>query len=250
MILALLLLCCANRQETRLDERHEQLMPQMGEHAAEANALRDGLIAGELSRVREAALTLRARLPLGPALPHAGQVPEAMLLSATDAVLAAPDLPTVAPEVGRVARACGACHQGLGIQVATLDATLPALEDPSSVRARMGGHARAAAMMWSAMVAGDPAALALGAEQMKGAALLPSGSTVDGPVPPEAAQLELRVQDLAGLAARAEDEDARGRHLGELLGTCAECHRLLTAGPGARKPADPVTAPGAAPAGP
>lgn len=227
--LALPLLCipaCVAKQESRLETRHEVVSQAMSGHLGEAAHARDAVIAGDLEATQRALLELRARLPL-PSLPPQGLRHDAVFVVAVDSALTARDLGSAATAVGEIAQACGACHTALGLSMAVVP---PAEPGPgATVVARMGQHRDAAAQMWSSVVAGDAAAFASGAELLRSSTLVPSGTAADAPVPALAAELEVRVHDLAALAVRSPDE--RGRYLGQMLGTCAQCHALLARGP-------------------
>jgi hypothetical protein len=226
MLPLLIALSCVTHQEARLEARHEDVSEAMAGHLVEAAQARDALVAGDLDGTRAALLALRRRLPLE-SLPPQGLPHDARLMGTVDQALTVGSATEVAPLLGQIAQTCGTCHTALGLTL-PVDAT-PVTAEGGTVTAHMRQHQLAAQAMWSALVAGDEAAFDRGAEALLTSTLAPSGTSVDAPVPPLAAELEVRVHDLAGLAVRNAEE--RGRHFGELLGTCAQCHDLLSQGP-------------------
>lgn len=226
---------CITSQEARLDAREEVVGRQMGGHLGEARLARDAVVAGDLAAAQAALKTLRGRLPLGSMAPQQARL-EAVFIQKVEAAQATSDLPAMGEALGQLAQACGDCHLTAGLELpveAELDAPgaaePPTPAPPVTVAAGMDGHMWATAQMWAALVAGDDAAFQEGAEAMGRSSLVPSGLPADAPVPPLAAELEVRAQDLAALAARSDS--MRGQHLGQMLGTCAQCHQLLGKGP-------------------
>ena len=228
-----LLLSCVARQEGRLDNRQEVVSEAMAGHLGEAAQARDAVIAGDMAGARAALLALRARLPLAALAPQPARI-EGGFIADVDAAIEAPDLPTLAEHLGEMAQGCGACHTASGLRIPVdTGGRVPTGQAGSTptVTARMLLHQEADLVMWSALVAGDEGAFVSAAEAMRRSTLVPSGIAVDAPVPPLAAELEVRVQDLAALASR--ESDGRGLYLGRMLGTCAQCHGLLARGPAA-----------------
>lgn len=232
--LAPALLACVTSQEARLDAREEAVDRGMSGHLGEARLARDAVIAGDLAAAKQALSTLRGRLPLGSLAPQQARL-EVQLIQAVQAGQTAADLPAMGEALGQIAQACGACHLSAGLSI-PVEAGLgaPGATEPTgtTVAARMDGHMWATEQMWAALVAGDDIAFQEGAEAMGRSGLVPTGLPADAPVPPLAAELEVQVQDMAALAVRSPE--ARGRHLGRMLGSCAQCHQLLGAGPSAR----------------
>lgn len=235
MVLLLLALACTRGPEERLEARHEATAPEMERHDSEAAMMRDALVAGRSEELRSAARVLRSRLPLGPDLPPLAQPFEAALALALDRVLRAEDLPGMADGVGAMAQACGDCHTVLGLSVQLASVPVPPVADP--LQQQMQAHRSAAVELWAGVVTADGERVQAGAAALEASTLVPSGTAADAPVPPDAAALEVRVHDLAGQAARAEPAH-RGRYLGEMLGTCAQCHLLLDSGPAGRAAAE------------
>lgn len=235
-----LCLSCVTSQEARLDAREEVVDRAMSGHLGEARRARDAVVGGDLAGAQEALATLRGRLPLGSLAPQQARL-EVGFIQAVEAARATTDLPALGESLGQVAQACGACHLAAGLAI-PLDAELaaPSATEPgggaatagATVAAHMDGHMWATEQMWAALVVGDDIAFQEGAEALARSSLVPSGMPADAPVPPLAAELEVRVHDLAALAVRSPE--ARGRHLGQMLGTCAQCHQLLGTGPARR----------------
>lgn len=178
------------------------------------------LIAGKLDEAKT-----RAFLLTKPA-PDAGLVPwqrdSSALTAAGNALVEAPGLDEACRREARVAEACAWCH--LHTQKLPVFAKPPeAPKDDGSPTARMARHQWAVDWMWEGLVAPTDGSWRTGMEVLA-ATPLPYSPVTDAPL------LANRLQALARGALGhdpTETLDDRARTYGELLVTCAACHRTL-----------------------
>jgi cytochrome c553 len=128
-----------------------------------------------------------------------------------------------------IARTCGDCHEANGIE---LPAELPmprATSADPDVLAHMERLTRTTRQLWSGLAGPAESDWQAGTAGLIEAGGLPSG--LAGTI--SVADLEFasnRLRRLADEAAEAEAPGYRVRALGEIWGTCAECHALLPSG--------------------
>ncbi len=185
-----------------------------------AVAIRDAVISGELADTRAPARGLvETALPVPDAWrPHV----EAMQKVAGE-VLAAADVPTAAAATGRLARQCGACHTSVG---ARQDMTFPPAPPVApGARPSMILHQWAAERLYQGLITNNDAAWKAGAAALVDAPLHIEELTADVELPEELHGLTKKVRDLGAAAKDATDPDARARLYGDLLASCASCHK-------------------------
>jgi len=146
------------------------------------------------------------------------------LRGAAQNIARANDLATAGVELGRLGHACGGCHQAAGVTVAVDDTTPP--EDTSTLVAQMRRQQWAAARLWEGLSGPADRAWSEGANVMV-ATPFDIGSQMKDKPNVEAFELAERLQDQATHAVALRDLDARANHYGELMQTCAGCHRIL-----------------------
>lgn len=129
--------------------------------------------------------------------------------------------------VARVAQACAECHLKTQTTPMFPDAIPPPADDGSAI-ARMSRHQWAVDRMWEGMVSGSDRPWVQGLEVLSASPL---------PFTPlsEAPALANRLQRLAGDALASHNDqsetlDSRTRLYGEMLVTCAACHKSLHEG--------------------
>lgn len=136
-----------------------------------------------------------------------------------------------------MALACGRCHQAADATFRWPDDDEPTLSSPEDdapddeLLAQMAGHRRAVRLIWEGLVSADGARVDLGARRFRDAPLLVGDAPPepDQEHPPGLAALEARAHRLAGEIPEEADLDGRARVFGNLLGTCADCHRRIAA---------------------
>lgn len=215
--------CWGTDARTALSE--EKQKDAMVEHHREVLGARDAIIAGDLRTAKSALGALAERLPL-PGLD--GPLQEALEGAASQGA-AAEDLDGVSLALGDAAAVCGTCHKAQGTR--PTGETGPAPEVGRDVKSQMALHRWASMRLWEGLVAGDDRMMQEATAALRSAPMVPSGTQVDSPLPPEATALEVKVHDLAAKAAGAPDARARGRAYGQMLATCARCHAMLDGGP-------------------
>lgn len=182
-------------------------------HLAEGDLIRRAVIVGDLDSARRAGAFLAGDEWTSNLRddwkPHLGKVQ-----SSARHVAVALDLPAAARAAGELAQACAGCHE----QVAKPSFELPKLADDASAMTR---HVWATDALWWGLFAPSDAAWNAGAEALGGAPLVLS----DAPAVEAIAQ---RTYQVAHLARGARGEQ-RARLFGELLTTCASCHRSVGA---------------------
>lgn len=198
----------------------------MAHHFADVLEIQRAVIAGDLSSVRSPARRLVERTDPHPASwrPYvAGNV------ALAEAALAARGLEEAARAAAGLANNCGECHAAVGLGPELVAAGLPSA-DVGDAPQHMLRHEWAAERMGDALVSHSDKAWRAGAEALYDAPLRP---TI---LPADSNQLAM-FDALAGrvhvLGARARTTVAwpdRAAMYGELLATCAACHRGLTPG--------------------
>lgn len=217
-----LLIAACGLGEGSSARREEAVLGAMGDHWTEATLARDALIDGDLRRATRAASRVGADLPAD--VVRADLLPMRLaVIEAADRAAKADDLAAAAVAVGEMAWHCGACHAVSGLPV-------PVEEPPSviggALTLEMGRHQQAVHEMWRGLVTHDDAAVIAATRILETEPLIPSGTPADSPLPPVATELEIGVHELAGQIARAEGAE-RGQRFGQLLTTCATCHKLF-----------------------
>lgn len=128
-------------------------------------------------------------------------------------------LPIAARAFADIAVECGQCHKSRGVKVPFK--TVPEPTDKGQMR----HHAWAAERMWEGLVGPSDELWQMGANAL-GATALHEPQLAPG-VESLIKTMAARVQTLGNKAAGADDPIHRARVYGELLGTCAVCHKLV-----------------------
>lgn len=198
---------------------------QMLTHFDLAEELRDHAIAGDLTRFRATARALAERelatdlpadifLQLGP-LRH-----EAELASDARTVDAA------ARAAAEVARTCGDCHEANGV---ALPPTIPGpAVRPTTPQADLQTHmerlSRVTSRLWAGLAAPNASDWEAGSADLIALGGLPAG--LEGLVTADEIDFAARrLRRLAEEAGAATESRHRVRALGEIWGTCADCHQ-------------------------
>jgi hypothetical protein len=196
----------------------------MGHHFEHATVARDAVVRGDLAGAQQAAQELAADggeiadLP-GPSL-------DAMRAAART-LASARDVHAAALALGDVGRACGDCHRATDTRV-EVGARPPPLGP--EMRDRMRRHFWATDRLWDGLMAPDDDVFSSGAVELARAPLFAATPATAQTVAPEARAVADRVRSGAQRARRARDGATRARAYGEILSTCADCHRLVGAG--------------------
>jgi mono/diheme cytochrome c family protein len=191
-------------------------------HFDAALALRDHAIVGDLNRFRATSRAL-AELEATPDLPPEVFLQFGPLRYEAELGSEARTNAAAALAAAAVAGACGDCHRANGISLPE-EAPVPAAQGRSAdVRIHMERLSRVTRQLWSGLVSPSETAWQAGAAGLIEVAGLPSG--LEATVPAD--DLAFASQRLRRLAEEAIATDGlayRVRALGEIWGTCADCH--------------------------
>ena len=192
----------------------------MHQELLRAVAVREAVIAGELADTRPPARGLAEQaLPV----PDAWRPHVAAMQAAAREVQDAADLEVAAAATGRLARQCGACHATVG---ARHDLSFPPAPPVApGARPSMQLHQWAAERLYQGLIANNDAAWQAGADALLAAPLHIDELTADVELPEELHGLAREVHTRATEAKSTADPDTRARIYGDLLATCAACHK-------------------------
>lgn len=193
----------------------------MAHHFDQGASARDAVVRGDLDAARAAAAEL-AQLEPTADMPRIWAPHLETMRAAARSVAEASDLDTAALEMGDLAASCGSCHAQVGAEVTMRMGALPEGEDTAS---HMLQHQWAADRLWEGLVIPDVGRFTVGAGALVDAPMHPSSLLPDQTVAPEIEALSRRVHELGRNASLASDDASRARLYGELLRTCADCHR-------------------------
>lgn len=198
---------------------------QMAHHFDHATRARDALVRGDLEGARTAARELtRIETSEVPAswTPHL-----APLERAARGVADAMDLDAAALAFGEVARACGSCHRALEARVSMTDVPPPLGDD---LRSHMQKHLWATDRIWEGLIVPSNTRFVAGCGALADAPLDPAALMPNRTASPEVSEIANHVHDLGRNCSRATDGAVQAQFYGELLRTCADCHRRVGAG--------------------
>ncbi|HEY5924172.1 MAG TPA: hypothetical protein VIV11_20985 [Kofleriaceae bacterium] len=144
------------------------------------------------------------------------------------------DVESAGVQIGRLGRACSACHEAQHARPAF--AYTPAPLDDATLEAQMVRHQWAAARLWEGLVGPADQLWDEGARVMATSQLDIAKS---GHAKPNAdvAELAERLREQTMQAIATTDRTARAALFGEMMGTCASCHSIVRPAPvvGARR---------------
>jgi cytochrome c553 len=209
----------------------EDLAEHMSGHFEEATVIRQAVVDGDLDLAQRTAREFaRHREPEG--LRDGAQTYLPPMRQAADDVARSRDLVTAGAAVGRLAAACGACHQavdarpGFPIDAAELEASDAPLP-PSNAAGHMRRHQWAADRLWEGLIAPSDRIWAWGASALQDAALRSDELTEEPSDHVNVTRLAIRVHEIGLEASKTSDLGQRAELYGELVGTCATCHREI-----------------------
>ena len=202
-----------------------EVVPRMIGHYENVGRLHTEAAAGRLRGVHTVASELLAR-ESGEGLPDhlASHVDELRTYAALAA--RAPDPTSAASAVARVAAACGSCHKSTKRGPTYEVRTGPPGAD-NALATRMIRHTWAADRLWDGLVGPSDESWRAGASVLRDAPLFTDALTQDVAQYEPVTKLAWTVHELGARANSARDQSVRAALYGELLGTCASCHKLL-----------------------
>lgn len=197
----------------------------MVNHYDIALELRAHAIAGDLTRARATARAL-AELETTPDLPAEIFLQLGPLRHEAEVMADARTVEAAARGAAEVAATCGACHQANGVELPSAIPGPTPGRATNDLQAHMEGLSRITRRLWSGLVAPNDDDWQAGTADLIAVGGLPGG--LEGMVPAQDVTLAAdRLSRLAEEAASAHEDRFRVRALGEIWGTCAECHVSL-----------------------
>lgn len=196
-------------------------------HDKHGDAMRNAVVRGDLDGAKGEAKLLAQLRVAGPTSGLFRRLRDAMKDAAAQAS-GASDLKGASHDVGVVAKTCGDCHQMFGRPGMIVGQPPP---PASGVRASMQRHQWAAEQLWEGLVVPSDDAWSAGALALADAPLAPEALTPGKAPEPRVGELTQTVHDLGRRAAAVERVDTRADLYGQMLATCADCHKRLGGGP-------------------
>lgn len=181
-------------------------------HGPETRALQRAIADGRLTDLRDRAHWLAAQ-----------QLDDATTAAARR-IEHAPDGAAASAELGSLGRACSGCHVQRDVRVTRYEEPVPA--DDGTLAAQMQRHAWGAARLWQGVSGPADEAWAEGARVMATTPFAVGRMMHERPNV-EVVELAGRLAEQTTRAATLIDRDARATLLGEVMGTCAACHRIV-----------------------
>jgi len=180
--------------------------------------MRDALIEGELEQAQAHGRGLAAVAAVD--VPAAAEPLREVIAAKGAEVSAASDLSKASLAFGELVLSCGTCHERAHATWTWEVPELPHGDDPAT---HMGRHRWAVDRMWEGLLVHDADHFDMGARALADAPLLPDEDDS------ELAALAGRVHALGGDLPDDAGMAPRAARFGQLLTTCADCHRRLRA---------------------
>ena len=196
-------------------------------HDAQGLAMRDAVVRGDLQDLVAPAEWMAKHMNDQEFPPEWRESVRQMRMT-SQVVANSQNLTDAARSLADLAGTCARCHERLsGPKVFPMDPPARATD----VQGRMMRHVWATDRMWDGIVGPSEAAWAAGSEILADAPLRPTDFGPSAILPDGVGRLAERVHRLGLDAARASSRTERVKIYGELLGTCATCHRAMGRGP-------------------
>ncbi len=199
----------------------------MKDHEKHGIAMRDAVARADLGGAKREAMILANMGSSDGMDPAWKQKLDAMNVAARH-VADSKDLSDASSGLGLIAKTCGDCHTMLGRPGPI---ALTPMRHDSEDKMRMAEHEWAAAQLWDGLVVPSDDAWKAGANSLAEAPLAPELLTPGKTPVPKVGALIASVHDLGRRAEALEKTEGRRVLLGELMATCADCHRWLGGGP-------------------
>jgi cytochrome c553 len=197
--------------------------PEMWRHFNQVGQVQSAVIAGDLDAAKTAATWVAERDSISDLAsnlrPYEVQLRNQARTASQASTIAAAALAT-----GEIGKSCGDCHQASGTPLKFNYVAAPPKSD-QPVTAAMLRHQWGADRMWNGLIGNSDSAWVAGARA------LAEESTYSELFNPRSAKgdamrgLAAAVRRLGREAATTTDHGRRAQQYGELLGTCAACHR-------------------------
>jgi len=142
---------------------------------------------------------------------------------AAERVAAAPDTIAAARASAELGKACAQCHEASSARIVFPPERMPV---GNKLAVQMASHHWATARLWDGLIGPSPTSWATGARGLVDARI---AIVAEGDVPPELGVADdvQRLHLHARRAQTAKTLDERATEYGEILATCAGCHRTI-----------------------
>ena len=222
--------CMSADDDERGQPTGESFAEHMHGHKVHVDAIKAGVIAGDLGATREHAIWLSEH-DEPPGMPD-GWAPYVKEMRQYAAVAAAArDLERVAVAVSEIARTCGECHRTNGANLRLAEVPRPPA-DAKGVSAQMHRHLWAADRMWDSLLGPEEGFWTDATDLLATVDLAPEELSSDPATQERVAELLRRARSLGEQGAQTAAGPARSELLGQFLSLCASCHSLTGGGPG------------------
>jgi len=193
----------------------------MAAHYIAATELQAAIAQGRLSDVRDQAHWLMTHDMDGPPdwRPHIDELRDAAMR-----IWRSQDVPTAGVQLGRVGRACSACHEAQAARPALFYPPVP--PDGDTFEAQMERHQWAAARLWDGVVGPADELWQEGARVMA-TGRIDIAKLAHGKPNVEVIELAERLRAQATEASTISDRGARAAFFGNMMETCASCHSIV-----------------------
>ena len=212
----------AVHDEAAGDDPPEQVKARMQDHFASVTKIADAVIDGDVEAAQEAAAWFVENVTDEGLPPGWSEHVERMRMVA-QRIGEATELEAAAHATGSMLGHCGACHRAVGANPTFADTLDPPQGETAA--AEMQRHQWALARLSEGLVGPSEAAWDAGAQQLRAPPSCATEAAMEVGDPAAVRDVARRFERLAGKASTARDLDARGRLYGEMLQTCAACHR-------------------------
>lgn len=212
--------------EPAASEQASSVTALMLRHYDHARALTSAAIFGNADRAHQSAAAILREAPVEP-LPSDALPAREAFQSAVRSVERARTGAELAGTAADVARRCGDCHLSAGLGPSF---TVGRIADPVTPEDHIRVLAWGSSRMWEALVAGSDLAWRAGARALSGQLLREELYASRMADPDEGRALSARMHDLGVEALSVSDRGERARILGEIWGTCSDCHELVGLG--------------------
>lgn len=200
----------------------DELALRMQDHFASVTKIADAVVDGDLEAAHEAATWFLEHVTES-GLPPGWPEHVTRMRAASQRVAEAKDIDAAAAATGMMLASCGQCHRSRGVQPRFPDAIEPTLAETAA--AEMERHQWALERLSEGLVGPSDPAWNAGAEILRVPPTCAALAAAEIGDPPAIRTLAVRFGAQAKRARDVRELDARGQLYGDLLGTCAACHR-------------------------
>jgi hypothetical protein len=199
----------------------EELEARMQDHFTAVTQIADAVVDGDLDAARETAVSFLEHRSEG--LPPGWPEHVARMRDAAQRVVDADELDAAAAATGTMLASCGSCHVALGARPQFLPTHEPTPRDTAA--GEMERHQWALARLSEGLIGPSDEMWLAGAERLVVSPVCATAAAKEVGDPVAVRKMAQRFDELAGRTRRTSELEGRGRLYGEMLSTCAACHR-------------------------